>query len=221
MKIFKRMKQPVFLKESSSAERQLKNLRELAPLLNKEGQEIINQDIKNIEYGIIGEKNIIFELKNSHIPMYVLHDVYLEDGDLNAQIDFLVFTKKICFVIECKNLYGNIEINGGGDFIRTTSYGKTGIYSPITQNERHFEIIKRIKLEGKPNAFLKYYAGKYFEDFYKSVVVLANPKTVLNTKYAKKEVKEKVIRADQLVKYIKDKCSESKELSETDNGMLV
>ena len=27
MKIFKRMKQPVFLKESSSAERQLKNLR--------------------------------------------------------------------------------------------------------------------------------------------------------------------------------------------------
>ncbi|MGB4607966.1 MAG: hypothetical protein WBI62_05690 [Sedimentibacter sp.] len=45
---------------------------------------------------------------------------------------------------------------------------------------------------------------KYFEDFYKSVVVLANPKTVLNAKFAKKEIKKKVIRADQLVKYIKD-----------------
>jgi hypothetical protein len=42
----------------------------------------------------------------------------------------------------------------------------------------------------------------YFEDFYKSVVVLANPKTVLNAKFAKKEIKKKVIRADQLVKYI-------------------
>ena len=34
-------------------------------------------------------------------------------------------------------------------------------------------------------------------------MVLANPKTVLNVKYAKKEVKEKVIRADQLVEIIR------------------
>lgn len=64
-----------------------------------------------LEYGIAGEKNIEFELKNSHKPMYILHDIYIQDGDLSAQIDYLVFTKKICFVIECKYLYRDIEIN--------------------------------------------------------------------------------------------------------------
>jgi hypothetical protein len=111
MGLFNSMKEPVFLKESSDAEAQLEKLKTLEPLLNAEGQNIIKQDIKCLEYGIAGEKYIAFELKNSHMPMYILHEIYLEDGDLSAQIDYLVFTKKICFIIECKNLYGNIEIN--------------------------------------------------------------------------------------------------------------
>ena len=104
------MKEPVFLKESSSAQVQLEKLKALKPLLNIEGQNIIKQDIKLLEYGIAGEKNIKFELKNSHMPMYILHDIYLEDGDLSAQIDYLVFTKKICFVIECKIFMGTLKL---------------------------------------------------------------------------------------------------------------
>jgi len=77
MGLFNRMKEPVFLKESSDAEVQLEKLKELEPLLNSEGLNIIKQDIKCLEYGIAGEKNIEFELKNSHIPMYILHDIYL------------------------------------------------------------------------------------------------------------------------------------------------
>lgn len=216
MSFFNRMKEPIFLKESSNAEVELEKLKALEPLLNAEGQAIIRQDIKCIEYGIAGEKNIEFELKNSHMPMYVLHNIYLEDGDLSAQIDYLVFTKKICFVIECKNLYGDIEINSAGDFIRTMEFGskkkKEGVYSPITQNQRHLELMKKFKIDSKSNIFIKFLAGRYFEDCYKSVVVLANPKTVLNAKFAKKDIKQKVIRADQLIKYIKDmheKCKES------------
>jgi hypothetical protein len=60
----------------------------------------------------------------------------------------------------------------------------------------------------------------YFEDFYKSVVVLANPKTVLNAKFAKKEIKKKVIRADQLVKYIKDIYVISKVTPYSEEGLL-
>lgn len=224
MGLFNRMKEPIFLKENSNAEKQLEKLKALKPLLNPEGQNIIEQDIKCLEYGIAGEKNIAFELKNSHMPMYILHDVYLEDGDLSAQIDYLVFTKKICFVIECKNLYGDIEINSAGDFIRTTEFGsrkkKEGIYSPLTQNHRHLELMKKIKVDNKNNILTKFVVGKYFEDNYKSVVVLANPKTVLNAKYAKKEVKEKVIRADQLVKYIKEMYEKSKEIPVSDDRSL-
>lgn len=225
MGLFDKMKEPVFLKESSNVEIQLEQLRKLEPLLNAEGKKLIKQDIKYLEYGIIGEKNITFELKNSHMPMYILHDIYLEDGDLSAQIDYIVFTKKICFVIECKNLYGDIEINSAGDFIRTIENGgkkkKEGIYSPITQNQRHLELMKKIKLDKKNNIIMKYMAERYFEDLYKSVVVLANPKTVLDEKSARKEIKEKVIRADQLVKYIKETYKNSKEAVSSEDRMLT
>jgi len=224
MGIFNRMKEPVFLKENSNAELQLARLRELEPLLNLEGKSKIRQDIKYLEYGIAGEKNVAFELKNSHMPMYILHDIYLEDDNLSAQIDYLVVTKKICFIIECKNLYGNIEISNVGDFVRTTEFGrkkkKEGIYSPITQNQRHLELLKKIKVEKNGNAVAKFIVGNHFEDFNKSIIVLANPKTVLNAKYAKKEVKEKVIRADQLVAYIKDICKKSHELECSEERML-
>jgi hypothetical protein len=223
--LFNRLKEPVFLKESSDAEAQLDKLRALEPILNAEGQNIIKQDIKCLEYGIAGEKSIEFELKNSHMPMCILHDIYLEDGDLSAQIDYLVFTKKICFVVECKNLYGDIEIKNSGDFIRTIEFGgrkrKEGIYSPITQNLRHLELMKKIKTDNKNNILMKYMASRYFEDFNKSVVVLANPKTVLSTKYAKKEVKEKVIRADQLIQYIKDMYENSKVATDSEDTMLA
>ena len=86
---------------------------------------------------------------------------------------------------------------------------KEGIYSPITQNERHMEIVKESKLENR-NLLTGMIVRKSFHSFNRSLVVLANPKTVLNDRYAKKEVKEKVIRADQLITTIKKVASESR-----------
>lgn len=225
MGIFNKLKEPIFLKTSSNTEKQLEKLKSIEPLLNQEGQKILRQDVKFLEYGIKGEKKIEFELKNCHMPMYILHDIYLEYDDLSAQIDYLVFTRKMCFVIESKNLYGNIEIDNAGNFTRIMEYGnkkkKEGIYSPITQNQRHLELMKKILVESKSNVFTKFMAGKYFENFVHSVVVLANPKTVLNARFAKKEVKEKVIRADQLVKYIKDMNEKSKESPNSDERLFA
>ncbi|MGL5257961.1 MAG: HRDC domain-containing protein [Proteocatella sp.] len=224
MDLFSKLKEPIFLKEDSSSQLQLDKLRELEPTLNLEGQNIIRQDIKYIEYGIVGENNIEFELRNSHMPMYILHDIYLEYGDLSAQIDYIVFTKKMCFVIECKNLYGDIDINSAGDFIRTIEFGgrkkKEGIYSPITQNQRHLELMKKIRVENKSNVFSKFMAERYFEKCNIPIVVLSNPKTMLNSKFAKKDVKDKIIRADQLVKYIKNMYNNSKETALSDDQLL-
>ncbi|WP_051015658.1 nuclease-related domain-containing protein [Desulfitobacterium dichloroeliminans] len=113
----------------------------------------------------------------------------LKHGDLSAQIDYLIITKKRCFVVEGKSLFGNLQICNG-DFIRTVNhkgkYVKEAIYSPITQNKRHLELIKQIRLEQK-NFILKALIEKSFYDNYRPVVVLANHKTVLNAKFAKKE----------------------------------
>lgn len=220
--LFNKLSEPVFLKETSNAETQLEQLKALEPFLDDEGKKVIQQDITCLEYGIAGEKNISFELKNSHIPMYVLHDIYLEYGDLSAQIDYLVFTRKYCFIIECKNLYGNISIDNNGRFVRTMYFGthkvQEGLYSPITQNVRHMELIKKIQTD-KDNGLMKLFTASAFSSFYKSVVVLANPKTILNDKYATKDIKNQVIRADQLAKYIKETNAASKELSSSDEEM--
>lgn len=206
MGLFDKLNEPVFIKEDSDAAKQLELLRELYDKAQDATKKQIEQDIKYISYGIKGEEQIAFELKNSHMPMYVLHDLYLEFEDLSAQIDYLIITRKGVFVIECKNLFGDITVNSNGDFIRSMNIGgrlvKEGIYSPITQNKRHLELIKQIRMQEK-NILQKVIFGKYFYETYHSVVVLANPKTILNTRYASKEIKEQVIRADQLNEYIR------------------
>lgn len=207
MGLFNKLKEPIFLKESSNAKEQLNFLNNLLEVAPEDIKQEIEKEKKIVSYGILGEENIVFELKNSHMPMYVLHDIVLESDALKAQIDFLVITKKCIFIIECKNLVGNIEINSKGDFIRTYNYNgkymKEGIYSPITQNTRHTEIIKKLRLNSKSNIISKNIFEKNFYDTYKSVVVLSNPKTILDDKYAKSEIKEQVIKADKLIYYIK------------------
>ena len=207
MGIFDKIKEPIFLKEDSTAKQQLSELKALAENATGQLAEHLDREIKLVEAGIFGENTIKYELRNSHIPMFVLHDLYLEFGDLSAQIDFLIITRKHQYVIECKNLYGNIEITSAGDFIRTMTFGrhtrKEGIYSPITQNRRHLELIKQIRGAERSNVLTKALFEKNFYDNYRSIVVLANPKTILNAKYAKKEIKDQVIRADQLSAYIR------------------
>ncbi len=223
MGLFDKIKEPIFLKEDSSAMMQLSALQELAKTASGQLAERIDQEIKLVEAGIYGENTIKYELKNSHIPMFVLHDLYLEYGGLTAQIDFLIITRKHQFVIECKNLYGNIEITSAGDFIRTVTFGrhtrKEGLYSPITQNRRHLDLIKQIRMAEKGNMLTKALFDNAFDNSYRSIVVLANPKTILNAKYAKKEIKSKVIRADQLTAYIREADADPNAVTSSEKTM--
>lgn len=221
---FDKIKEPVFLKESSSAVSRLEALKELHQKASGELRQKIEQEIGIVEAGIYGENQILFELKNSHIPMVVLHDLFLEVDGYTAQIDFLIVTRNRVFVLECKNLIGNIEIDSSGGFTRTLNYGKRywkeGIYSPITQNKRHLEVIKKIRMKAKGNWLTKMLFEKGFEDTYCSVVVLANPKTYLNTKYAKKEVRDQVIRGDQLIAFINKSNAEKNSANMTEKDMM-
>ena len=146
--------------------------------------------------------------------LVVIHDLYIETSDgRGAQIDFFVITPYVNVIIECKNLVGNIEINNKGDFIRTFEYKgkkyKEGIYSPITQNERHLTVYKDCRKADKKFA-TKLLFEKYFERYNKTVVVLANPKTLVNDRFAKAEIKDQVIRCDQLISFLKSLKSDVK-----------
>lgn len=223
MGLFQKKIGPVFLKEQSDASEFIAKMTVLAKNASPEIKSEIDKQIKLASYGEAGEKNIAFELKNSGMDMFILHDIYLEHGDLSAQIDYLVVTRKRTYIIECKNLFGDIEIDSNGRFTRTYEYNRKkireGIYSPITQNERHLRVLKEVREESKSNIISKKLFSNNFNNAYKSLVVLANPKTCLNDRYAKKEVKAQVIRADQLISRIKQMDAELKDVTMSEKEM--
>lgn len=196
------LRKPKFIKEFNEDNKQLKDLEELLSVASEDTIKEIEKDMKLLSYGLLGEKNVAYELKNSHMPILILHDLYLKYNDLTAQIDFVVIAQRFILVIECKNMVGDIEITSSGDFIRYFKatngkvYKKEGMYSPIVQNERHVELIRDIlKSEG-------YFKNTDF-GLVQHAVTVANPKAVINSKYAKKELKDHIIKHEQLINKMK------------------
>ncbi len=196
------IKQPLFTKDFTEKNQQIETLEKLLQHSNENNKKYIERDIKLLKYGQVGERNIYFELKNSFMPIVCLHDLRIEYKGLVAQIDFVALTSKYIYVIECKNMVGNITVTDKGEFIRyrKNSFGKNnfkeGMYSPIVQNERHINILKELLKDklGYKNKLTRL----------KSIIVTANPNTIINTKYAPKDIKNSIIRHDQLIQFIEN-----------------
>lgn len=199
--IFDKFRDAIILKEDCELERKVKYLEELK---NKNpNNKNITQQLYMAQKGLEGENEIIYQLKKSNIGMFILHDVNLVYEDLKAQIDFIVITPWCCYFIECKNLIGNISVNEKGDFIREYSFKghkvKKGMESPYRQVQSQRDVYKKIwlKLQGKLKGFL---FERNFESFHRVLVVAANGENILNTKYAPKEMKNNIIKADALIR---------------------
>lgn len=223
MGLFDKLREPVVLKEESDTKKQLEQLNTYLMLSPTAQKTQIEQDIKLLQCGLYGEEAVMFELKNSHMPMYILHDVFYEYNGLKTQIDFLVIMRKITVIIESKNLYGNITIDKYGNFTRTIQLGKKyikkGIYSPVTQNQRHLDMIHEIRRNEK-NLLLRSAFDKYFDENYKSIIVLANPNTVLDMRYAPKDIQNKIVKVDGLINYIKTLQEKSNANNMSDKEMM-
>ena len=217
------LKKPDFYKADSDSKKQLERLQQLHATAPDRVKPQIERDMRLLAYGIAGEENVAFELNNSYLPIIVLHDLRLEHEGLSVQIDYLIITTKFCLIVECKNLFGNLEVNSRGEFIRELAFNghrkKEGIYSPVTQNMRHMEMIKLLRLANKKNPLMRAALEKSFGDFHRSVIVLANPKTVINLKRAPKEIKDQIIRGDQLIAHIKRLLRENKDLASSEKDM--
>ena len=218
MGLFTKKIGPVFLKEDSSAKGQLAKMEELCDKLTGDDKKSLEKECKLLDYGIKGEDAIAYELRNSGIDMFIMQDLCFGDED-SAQIDFLLVTRKCCYVLECKNLYGDICIDGDVFKRRLGTKHFEGIYSPVTQNQRHLEKLKQIRLESKTNIIMRKAFEANFKNAYRSLVVLANPKTVLMDKTADKDIRDQVIRADQLVRYIKNDLASIKDYEWSEKEM--
>ncbi|MEK3720590.1 NERD domain-containing protein [Paenibacillus sp. FSL H8-0034] len=211
---------PIFIKDFTKDNPHLIALKELFKKVNEgEQKDNIERDMKLLKYGIDGENNVYFELKNSFLPILCLHDVRIQYGDYVAQLDFVVISNKFTCILETKKLSGNISIDHEGNFVRTMKnrYGKEykeGIYSPVTQNARHVDIIKHVlskelKINNMPIL---------------SLVVMANPKTIINKNKCPAEIERTIIKYDQikvtLEKYQNDKAN-TYDLAEKDMNNIA
>jgi hypothetical protein len=98
-------------------------------------------------------------------------------------------------------LNGDIMVNRDGDFIRIykNKYGKVikreGMYSPVAQNERHVRILKEILAKANLVHTMSYY----------SLVVIANPITILDKEHCPEHISKQIYRYDQIVPYLTEK----------------
>lgn len=175
----------------------------------------VQSHLKLFSIGQTGEKNVLFELQNSMLPLVVLHDVYLEYEDYTAQLDFVIITHKFIMILEVKKLFGNIHITDKGEFLRVIAknnkvVNKEGMYSPINQVERHVAILEKLlKEQGAiENCPVKY------------AVTFANPKTILDiSDHAPENIQSSVIRHDQIKTYIKDELDKKSPSFMTDQQL--
>lgn len=197
---FKSISKPTAIKEFVEENDNLNRLYELlAKLKNDSKKIIVNKEIKAMKRGLQGERTVDFELRNCMTPFLYLHDIRLEYDNLNAQIDYLLITKKYICVIETKQLLGDVNINDDGDFIRVyknkNGYeNKECMSSPIEQNKKHVNLIKRILKDvfDCDNVPIK------------SLVIMANPKAIIRKKYAPEDIQNQIIRAEKLGNYIEE-----------------
>lgn len=205
MSFFERFSDTVFLKTDSEIEKEIMELKSIRDkVIDKEKNDL---DIKKLELGVYGENQIEYELKSSDIGMYVLHDITLEYEDLTAQIDYILCTPSGMYIVECKNLIGDITVDERGEFVREyIIHGKKfkeAIYSPFRQAQRHIELIKKrwLSKTSKLEVLLR---EKCFDNWYKPLVVFANSKGILKVnKNCPKDIKNRIIRIDQLNDYLK------------------
>lgn len=206
--------EPKFIKNLDTENKIIQDLEELLKIAPENKAEFIRRDIKNANYGNIGKRNIEYELKNCHMPILVLQDLYFKMNNLTAKIDAIIIDSNFIIILECTNLIGDIEISDTGNFIRYFKksngdvYKKEGMYSPISKNERNLELVKSILMKENILEQDKNYV-------FKNLVVFTNPKAIINTKYAREDIKEKIIRHDQLISKIKELHNKTnKEFSE-------
>ena len=182
----------------------------------------IDKDINNYQSGKKGEDNVMYALKTSYIPMYIMRNMYFKyRDDDSCQVDFIVITRKLILITECKNYSKNIRIDGE-TFIYEDE--KTGFDSPYNQNMRHINFIRTMIENDESNDLksLKKYT-KNIDSLFKSLVVFSNKGAIIDKSNASEDIKNAVLRYDNLASHIEklNKNSKMPEMSDDEMKKLA
>jgi hypothetical protein len=160
------------------------------PYSHKRYQDILDE-FKRREAGYLGEKSLDFYFRSLPQEKYmILHDLNLQDGEYNLQIDTLLLTPEIALIISVKNMAGKLIFDTDNEqFTQIYNDKEKGYSYPIAQAERHQRFIKKLLAKnGFPPVPVEY------------IVVISNPySNYVITGPNSSKVKLRVCKADVLL----------------------
>lgn len=191
----------MIIKKSDTKQPQLDELNSLLklPHLSGKQRELITKEIYALKQGAHGEQSseyeINFYLKDSK-NWAVIHDLRIDHNGRVAQIDHLLINRLLdVIVIETKNFSADLQINEQGEFSVCYSNKSIGIPSPLSQNEKHIEVLKALsKTLPLPTRL-----GVKLMPSFISLVMVSNKQQI--TRPRKFDTKN-IIKAEQIMEWV-------------------
>lgn len=125
----------------------------------------------NMKYGIIGEERVAYQLKICQANILCLHNIRLIINERKMQFDFVVITDNNVYVLEVKNLMGNLILNQDNSVERLI-YKKTGI-------ERYGIENPVIGIKEQEKELQKYIARIGINTQVNGMLIMGNDKTII------------------------------------------
>ena len=139
----------MIIKKADNQTEALAQLERRAATANASTRKRIEEDLRARRAGIKGEAEsahlIDFHFGDSK-NWAVIHDLRIEVDGQVAQIDHLMISRWLeCYVLETKRFHAGVKINEQGEFERWNAFRNCyeGMPSPLLQNQRHIEVLKR------------------------------------------------------------------------------
>ncbi len=139
----------MLIKERDNHDSDVESLRNLLDCqISAKQRFLIEREIKCVSSGARGEDSsayyIDFRSRDSKNTA-VIHDLRLEHRGFVAQIDHLLINRLLdIYVIESKNYYYGVKITPEGEFLVWNGKTYVAIESPIEQNKRHVDLLRRV-----------------------------------------------------------------------------
>lgn len=137
---------------------------ELVRLKNKYGNSYVI-------YGLVGEERVAYQLKKCNEDIICLYNVILKIGGIKVQYDFIVITFNKIYVLEVKNLLGNIRIKNDLSIERII-YKKTGVEKSGMENPF-------IQINYQVNQLKKFCDEYNFKKNIEGLLIMGNDKTII------------------------------------------
>lgn len=160
--------------------------------------ELISENIAKRMAGYNGEQSLDYHLSFLDEKTFqIIHDVRLFDGKHYFQIDTLILSRKLIYLVEVKNITGTLFFdNQFHQLIRTQNNTKEAFPDPLLQIERQCNQL---------NKWLKLHKFKNLQIV--DLVVISSPRTILETFPNNEKIHQKVIHSAKLpfkIKYFEE-----------------